>query len=237
MAATVTLLSEAGEGTKATVCLPVEQDAARRRRNPHAAPDEQQLQFRACRPGRTRPAGAAPFPHFEAGRYRRPVRAARRRQDDLWRGCCWRGLASPMRCRARPLLSCRVTLRHGPPCCIAISTGWSKATLPSLGSRISFPPASPCRMAGARQWLAAERPACHRHGGTAEPNRRRLVLSGHGTWSARLDRLRALSDFLAGTPYAEAASAYLQGDASTRCLCPHALGRSLRRLDGFAETT
>ena len=51
---------------------------------------------------------------------------------------------------------------------------------------------------------------------TPEPNRRRLVLTGHGKWSARLDRLRALSDFLAGTPYAEAASAYLQGDASTR---------------------
>jgi tRNA threonylcarbamoyl adenosine modification protein YjeE len=49
-----------------------------------------------------------------------------------------------------------------------------------------------------------------------EPNRRRIVLTGHGSWSPRLARLKALSDFLARTPYAEADAEYLQGDASTR---------------------
>ena len=51
---------------------------------------------------------------------------------------------------------------------------------------------------------------------TAEPYRRRMVLTGHGNWAPRLARLRALSDFIATTPYAEAAAEYLQGDASTR---------------------
>jgi N-acetylmuramate 1-kinase len=51
---------------------------------------------------------------------------------------------------------------------------------------------------------------------TAEPHRRRIVLTGHGSWASRLERLMALSAFLAGTPYAEAAAGYLQGDASTR---------------------
>lgn len=51
---------------------------------------------------------------------------------------------------------------------------------------------------------------------TPEPNRRRIVLSGHGSWSPRLARLKGLSDFLATTPYAEAEAEYLQGDASTR---------------------
>ena len=51
---------------------------------------------------------------------------------------------------------------------------------------------------------------------TAEPNMRRLVLTGHGTWGARLTRLRELCDFLDETDYAEAASEYLQGDASAR---------------------
>jgi tRNA threonylcarbamoyl adenosine modification protein YjeE len=51
---------------------------------------------------------------------------------------------------------------------------------------------------------------------TAEPNRRRIVLTGHGSWQAKLERLKALSDFLAKTPYAEADAEYLQGDASTR---------------------
>jgi tRNA threonylcarbamoyl adenosine modification protein YjeE len=51
---------------------------------------------------------------------------------------------------------------------------------------------------------------------TAMPNLRRLVLTGHGTWAARLNRVRELSDFLDKTPYAEAGAAYLQGDASTR---------------------
>ncbi len=51
---------------------------------------------------------------------------------------------------------------------------------------------------------------------TPEPNRRRVVLTGHGAWSSRLARVKALSDFLARTPYAEADAEYLQGDASTR---------------------
>ena len=51
---------------------------------------------------------------------------------------------------------------------------------------------------------------------TAEPHRRRIVLTGHGHWAPRLRRLKDLSDFLARTPYAEAAAEYLQGDASTR---------------------
>ena len=42
------------------------------------------------------------------------------------------------------------------------------------------------------------------------------MLTGHGSWSSRLARLKALSDFLAKTPYAEADAEYLQGDASTR---------------------
>jgi tRNA threonylcarbamoyl adenosine modification protein YjeE len=51
---------------------------------------------------------------------------------------------------------------------------------------------------------------------TATPNVRRIVLTGHGGWAARLDRLRTLSDFLDKTPYTEAGAQYLQGDASTR---------------------
>jgi tRNA threonylcarbamoyl adenosine modification protein YjeE len=51
---------------------------------------------------------------------------------------------------------------------------------------------------------------------TAESNRRRIVLTGHGSWAPRVERLTALSEFLARTPYADAAVEYLQGDASTR---------------------
>jgi tRNA threonylcarbamoyl adenosine modification protein YjeE len=51
---------------------------------------------------------------------------------------------------------------------------------------------------------------------TAEPYRRRVVLTGHGSWGPRLERLKALSDFVDSTPYAEAAAEYLQGDASAR---------------------
>jgi tRNA threonylcarbamoyl adenosine modification protein YjeE len=51
---------------------------------------------------------------------------------------------------------------------------------------------------------------------TATPDLRRIVLTGHGDWEARLARLRALAKFLDHTPYAEAVSRYLQGDASTR---------------------
>jgi hypothetical protein len=51
---------------------------------------------------------------------------------------------------------------------------------------------------------------------TADPHRRRILLEGHGSWAPRLERLMALSRFLAATPYAEAAAEYLRGDASTR---------------------
>jgi tRNA threonylcarbamoyl adenosine modification protein YjeE len=51
---------------------------------------------------------------------------------------------------------------------------------------------------------------------TAEPHLRRLVLKGHGSWAARLQRLAALTAFLDRTPYADAPTRYLQGDASTR---------------------
>jgi hypothetical protein len=51
---------------------------------------------------------------------------------------------------------------------------------------------------------------------TAEPNRRRVVLTGHGNWVLRLERLKALSAFIDTTPYADAAAEYLQGDASAR---------------------
>jgi len=51
---------------------------------------------------------------------------------------------------------------------------------------------------------------------TATPDLRRIVLTGHGSWEARLARLQALATFLAGTAYAETAARYLQGDASTR---------------------
>ena len=51
---------------------------------------------------------------------------------------------------------------------------------------------------------------------TAEPYHRRIVLTGHGGWGPRLDRLKALSAFIETTPYAEAAAEYLQGDASAR---------------------
>jgi tRNA threonylcarbamoyl adenosine modification protein YjeE len=45
---------------------------------------------------------------------------------------------------------------------------------------------------------------------------RRVVLTGHGTWQTRLDRVHALANFLDQTPYAAADAQYLQGDASTR---------------------
>ncbi len=62
---------------------------------------------------------------------------------------------------------------------------------------------------------------------TATPNLRRIVFAGHGSWTGRLDRLRALSEFLDKTPYAEGGAHYLQGDASTRSYARLALpGRS-----------
>ncbi|MGH6803650.1 MAG: tRNA (adenosine(37)-N6)-threonylcarbamoyltransferase complex ATPase subunit type 1 TsaE, partial [Methyloceanibacter sp.] len=51
---------------------------------------------------------------------------------------------------------------------------------------------------------------------TTTPDRRRIVLTGQGSWAERLKRLRALSEFLDRTPYAEAGARYLLGDASTR---------------------
>jgi tRNA threonylcarbamoyl adenosine modification protein YjeE len=51
---------------------------------------------------------------------------------------------------------------------------------------------------------------------TATPNTRRVTLTGHGKWDERLARLRAMTALLDQTPYAEAATRYLQGDASTR---------------------
>lgn len=51
---------------------------------------------------------------------------------------------------------------------------------------------------------------------TSVPDRRRIVLTGHGSFGPRLERLQAMEDFLAGTDYAEAAAEYLQGDASSR---------------------
>ncbi len=51
---------------------------------------------------------------------------------------------------------------------------------------------------------------------TAEPYQRRVELIGQGSWGPRLERLKALSDFIDTTPYAGAAAEYLQGDASTR---------------------
>ena len=51
---------------------------------------------------------------------------------------------------------------------------------------------------------------------TATPDRRRIVLTGQGSWAERLKRLRALAEFLDRTPYAEAGARYLLGDASTR---------------------
>jgi tRNA threonylcarbamoyl adenosine modification protein YjeE len=51
---------------------------------------------------------------------------------------------------------------------------------------------------------------------TAEPHLRRVDLTGHGNWQARLARLKALTAFLDATPYERAPARYLQGDASTR---------------------
>ena len=51
---------------------------------------------------------------------------------------------------------------------------------------------------------------------TAEPHKRRIVVTGHGGFGPRVERLKTLAGFLAKTPYADAAADYLQGDASTR---------------------
>ena len=51
---------------------------------------------------------------------------------------------------------------------------------------------------------------------TADPHRRRVILTGMGSWAPRLERLRALCAFVETTPYADAVTLYLQGDASPR---------------------
>jgi hypothetical protein len=67
----------------------------------------------------------------------------------------------------------------------------------------------------AERWLPADRLDIAMDE-TATPDTRRIVLTGHGSWEARLDRLEQMTKFLGKTPYAEAPSRYLQGDASTR---------------------
>ena len=51
---------------------------------------------------------------------------------------------------------------------------------------------------------------------TAESYRRRVVLTGRGSWAPRLERLKALRSFIDTTPYADGAAEYLLGDASAR---------------------
>ena len=51
---------------------------------------------------------------------------------------------------------------------------------------------------------------------TAESYRRRVVLTGRGSWAPRLERLKALRAFIDTTPYADGAAEYLLGDASAR---------------------
>jgi N-acetylmuramate 1-kinase len=51
---------------------------------------------------------------------------------------------------------------------------------------------------------------------TANPDTRRVTLTGHGSWELRLERLRTLSRFVDTTPFADADTEYLQGDASAR---------------------
>ncbi len=66
-----------------------------------------------------------------------------------------------------------------------------------------------------------------------ESDQRTLVLRGTGTWTARLARLAAMSDFLAQSPpWNEAQASYLQGDASARAYARLALdGRTAILMD------
>ncbi|MGH8723117.1 MAG: bifunctional tRNA (adenosine(37)-N6)-threonylcarbamoyltransferase complex ATPase subunit type 1 TsaE/phosphotransferase, partial [Burkholderiales bacterium] len=64
-------------------------------------------------------------------------------------------------------------------------------------------------------WLPAERLGIALEE-TSDPNIRRVMLTGHGAWAPRLDRLQALAAFIDQTSYADADAQYLQGDASTR---------------------
>ena len=61
---------------------------------------------------------------------------------------------------------------------------------------------------------------------TARPDTRRIVFTAHGSWDRRAERLKALSDFLDGTSYAEAGARHLLGDASTRSYARLALAGS-----------
>ena len=45
---------------------------------------------------------------------------------------------------------------------------------------------------------------------------RRAVLIGHGSWAARLERMQAIDEFIAGTDWSRAERTHLQGDASAR---------------------
>ncbi len=67
----------------------------------------------------------------------------------------------------------------------------------------------------AASWLPADRLDISMDE-TATPNMRRIVLTAHGSWEPRLDRLEQMGTFLDKTPYATAPARYLQGDASTR---------------------
>ena len=66
---------------------------------------------------------------------------------------------------------------------------------------------------------------------TATPNERRIVLTGHGGWEPRLERLEQMASFLDRTPYAAAPARYLQGDASTRSYARLVLPDRARHLD------
>lgn len=49
-----------------------------------------------------------------------------------------------------------------------------------------------------------------------EGERRQIVLEGHGAWAPRLERFRAISEFLGESGWGDARISYLQGDASAR---------------------
>jgi len=67
----------------------------------------------------------------------------------------------------------------------------------------------------ARDWVPADRLDIVLKE-TESPETRDIVLTGHGDWVARLERLKALAAFLDRTAYADADARYLQGDASSR---------------------
>jgi tRNA threonylcarbamoyl adenosine modification protein YjeE len=65
------------------------------------------------------------------------------------------------------------------------------------------------------EWLPADRLEIALHE-TEDANLRDVVMTGHGSWSPRLQRLKSLDMFLKGTDFVEADARFLQGDASTR---------------------